>query len=98
MLIKILIMGLIMGKVYNPFLDILPNIDVHGYNRDMMFYTLDVFIKDNIKLNNKKIVVIHGKGEGILKEEIHRLLSKDKRINKYYLDVFNNGCTIIELK
>jgi len=91
-------MGLIMGKTYNPFLDILPNIDVHGYNRDMIKYTLDIFIKDNIKLNNKKIIIIHGKGEGILKEEIHRLLSKDKRINKYYLDVFNNGCTIIELK
>lgn len=87
-----------MAKVYNPFLDILPSIDVHGYNRDMIKYTLDSFINDNIKLLNKKIVIIHGKGEGILKNEIHLLLSKDKRVNRYYLDGFNNGCTVIELK
>ena len=86
-----------MGKVHNPFLDILPCIDVHGYNRDMIKYTLDIFIKDNIKMKNKKIIIIHGKGEGILKEEIHSLLKKDKRVQKFYLDGFNNGCTIIEL-
>jgi len=87
-----------MVKVFNPFLDILPTIDVHGYTRDMMRYTIDSFIKDNIKLKNKKIVIVHGKGEGILMREIHFLLSKDKRVLKYYLDGFNNGCTIIELK
>ena len=41
-------MGLLMAKVYNPFLDILPSIDVHGYNRDMIKYTLDIFIKDKV--------------------------------------------------
>ncbi len=91
-------MGLIMLKTYDPFLDILPQIDVHGYNRDMIKVKLDEFIKDNIKLRNKKIVIIHGKGEGILKSEIHLLLSKDKRVKKYYLNGFNTGCTIIELE
>ena len=91
-------MGLIMAKTYNPFLDILPNIDVHGYTRDMIKYTLDSFLNDNIKLNNKKIVIVHGKGEGILKDEIHLLLKKDERVERYYLDGFNTGCTIIELK
>ena len=84
-------------KNYNPFLNILPKFDVHGYNRDMMKYVLDSFINDNIKLNNKKIIIIHGKGEGILKNEIHLLLKKDKRVKRYYLDSFNVGETIIEL-
>ena len=84
-------------KCYNPFLDILPTIDVHGYNRDMIKCTLNEFISDNIKMNNKKIVIIHGIGEGILKNEIHRLLKKDKRVNKFYVDGFNVGCTVIEL-
>ena len=84
-------------KNYDPFLSILPTIDVHGYNRDMMKYVLDSFINDNIKLNNKKIIIIHGKGEGILKDEIHLLLKKDKRVKRYYLDSFNIGETIIEL-
>lgn len=84
-------------KSYNPFLNILPTIDVHGYTRDMIKYTLNEFISDNIKLGNKKIIIIHGKGNGILKNEIHQLLRNDKRILKYYLDGFNIGETIIEL-
>ena len=86
-----------MKKFYNPFLCILPELDVHGLHRDMVKCVLDEFIKDNIKLKNDKIVVIHGKGKGILLNEIHFLLKNDKRIKKYYLDGFNTGCTIIEL-
>ena len=85
-------------KNYNPFLNILPTIDVHGYNRDMIKYVLDDFINDNIKLKNNKIIIVHGKGQGILKDDIHRLLRKDKRISRFYLDGFNIGQTIIELK
>ena len=82
---------------YDPFFNILPKIDVHGYNRDMIKCVLDEFISDNIKMNNKKIIIIHGKGKHILKDEIHRLLKKDKRVRKYYLDNFNIGQTVIEL-
>ncbi len=82
---------------YDPFLNILPIIDLHGINRDMVKYIVDDFINDNIKLHNKKIIVIHGKGQGILKDELHLLLRKDKRVKKYYLDSFNIGETIIEL-
>lgn len=86
-----------MSKDYNPFLSILPEIDIHGLNRDMVSTILNDFISDNIKLNNKKIVVIHGKGKGILYNEVHLLLKKDKRVKRYYLDGFNTGLTIIEL-
>ena len=86
-----------MDKFYNPFLSVLPEIDIHGLNRDMVKCVLDEFINDNIKLKNNKIVVIHGKGKGILLKEIHFLLKNDIRIKKYYLDNFNTGCTIIEL-
>ena len=85
-------------KNYDPFLNILPSIDIHGLNRDMVKCILDDFIKDNIKLGNKKIIVIHGKGKGILKDEVESLLKKDKRIKRFYLDNFNIGETIIELK
>lgn len=84
-------------KNYNPFLSILPTIDVHGYTRDMIKCVLDEFISDNIKLGEYKIVIIHGRGKSILKDEIHYLLSIDKRVSKYYLDMFNIGQTIIEL-
>lgn len=82
---------------YNPFLNILPTIDLHGYSRDMVRYVVTDFINDNIKLGNKKIVIVHGKGEGIVKEELHFILKNDKRVKRYYLDMFNIGETIIEL-
>ena len=87
-----------MNKFYDPFLNMLPQIDVHGLNRDMIKYVLDDFINDNIKLKNKKIIIKHGKGKGKLLNEIHMLLKCNKRVERYYLDGFNTGCTIIELK
>ena len=91
-------MGLMMLINYDPFLNNLPIIDVHWYNRDMIRYILNDFINDNLKLKNNKIIIVHGKGQGILKNEIHAILKKDKRISRYYLDGFNIGQTIIELK
>ena len=86
-----------MDKFYDPFLNTIPNIDIHGLNRDMVSTILNDFINDNIKLNNKKIVIIHGKGKGILYNEVHFLLKIDKRVKNYYLDGFNTGLTVIEL-
>ena len=83
--------------MYNVFLNILPTLDLHGYPRDMIKVLIDDFINDNIKLNNKKIVIVHGKGEWILKKETHHLLNRDKRIKHFYQDAINDGCTVVEL-
>lgn len=79
------------------FLNILPSLDLHGNTKDMIYVLIDEFISDNIKLNNKKIVLIHGKGEWILKNETHHILSKDKRVKNYYQSAINIGCTVVEL-
>lgn len=84
-------------RVNNPFLEILPKIDVHGYTRDTVYLPVSDFINDNLKLNNKKIVVIHGIGNGILKDEIFLLFRKDKRVKSMHIDFANLGCIIIEL-
>ena len=76
----------------------IPNIDLHGETRDTARILVDEFINDNIKLKNYKINIIHGIGTGILKKEIHEFLKKDKRIEKYYIDFFNPGSTIVEIK
>ena len=82
----------------SPFLKILPSIDVHGHTRETVIYPVSDFINDNIKLKNKKIVIIHGIGGKILSSEIKRKFSKDKRVKKLYISEENVGCTIIELK
>lgn len=76
----------------------IPAIDLHGENRDTARIMVDEFINDNIKLKNYKVNIIHGIGTGILKKEVHDFLKKDKRIEKYYIDFFNPGSTIVEIK
>jgi dsDNA-specific endonuclease/ATPase MutS2 len=81
----------------DPFINIIPNLDVHGYTSDTVIFPVSDFINDNITLGNEKIAIIHGVGEGVLRKVIKEKFKKDKRINKLYLYNMNVGITIIEL-
>lgn len=74
-----------------------PHLDLHGETTAFLEYLLNEFIADNLKQKNKFIVVIHGWNSQILMKETHRLLKKDKRVIRFYIDRFNIGQTIIEL-
>lgn len=87
-----------MKKVGNIFLDNLPSIDLHGYDRDMARVMTNDFVMENVLLNNGKIVVIHGIGTGIVKKSVHEALMKNKYVEKFQLDNFNVGCTVVWLK
>lgn len=75
-----------------------PSLDVHGETRDTVGYLVKTFIQDNLKLRNKHIVIIHGKGQGILKEKVHEILKKDPNVEAYHLDGMNLGATEVILK
>lgn len=81
----------------DPFINILPRLDVHGFTRDTVLVPVSEFINDNLKLGNNKIVIVHGLGEGVLKKAINTHFSHDRRVKKIYGDCFNLGITIIEL-
>ena len=49
-------------------------------------------------MGKEKIMVIHGKSGGVLKDAIHNSLKRNKYVKNYYLYNMNIGCTIIELK
>ena len=83
---------------YMPLTSNIASIDLHGEDRKTAELLVRQFIDDNWRLKNKKLVVIHGIGTGILKKQVHEMLKKDKRVEKYYIDFFNVGCTLIELK
>ena len=53
---------------------------------------------DNCREGFADNVIIHGKSTNILTKEVHKVLSNNKRIKKYYLDNWNLGQTIVELK
>ena len=75
----------------------IPVIDLHGENKEVAILKTKEFISDNLKLRNYIIQIVHGIGEGILKEEIHKFLKTDKRVAAYKLDLFNQGITVVEL-
>ena len=78
--------------------ELYPSIDLHGEYAFSAKELTKEFLDDSIILKNKKICIIHGIGEGILKNTVHEILKHDKRIKNYYIDFMNPGCTIVEFK
>ncbi|MBN2570916.1 MAG: endonuclease MutS2 [Ignavibacteriales bacterium] len=74
-------------------------IDIRGRRPEEVKNEIIKFL-DDAYMNNLKIVeIIHGKGEGILKNFIHSLLKEYGRIKKYYfadIEIGGEGVTIIE--
>lgn len=88
-----------MTRIINdPFTSRFPRIDIHGETTLTCVAVINSFIKDNVKLKNKNVIIIHGKGSGALKKATHELLHHHHSVNKYYIDGFNDGQTIVELK
>ena len=87
-----------MGRVYDIFLDRYPKIDLHGYDRDSARVATNDFIDENVILGNDTLIIIHGKGMGIVKNEVYDTLKHNKNVLEYKSDNFNSGCTIVKLK
>lgn len=85
-------------QVYDIFLDILPKIDLHGYDTESARVATNDFIEESIKMKYPKVVIIHGIGEGKVRKSVHNTLSKSKNIISYKIDSSNVGCTIVEIK
>lgn len=79
------------------FINNLPSIDLHGYTRDFAIIAIKEFINDNVKMKNEFIVIVHGKGTGILKETCLNVLKKNKYVKDYKIWYLNDGCTVVQL-
>lgn len=80
------------------FTDSFPNIDLHGFDRDSARVKVLEFINDNKIMKNEIVCIVHGRGSGILKDEIHSTLKKSKNVIDYKLFYNNDGCTIVKIK
>ena len=49
------------------------------------------------KLKNEIFIIVHGIGNGILKQEVHRTLSKNKIVQEYKTLYNNNGSTMVKI-
>lgn len=78
--------------------DNLPKLDLHGLDRDCATLYVKMFIEDNIKLKNQFILIVHGVGQGILKNATHDHLKRNKNVIEYKTIYYNNGCTVVHIK
>ena len=49
-------------------------------------------------MGNQIITIIHGVGSGIIRKTTAETLSKNKNVEEFKTDYFNQGCTIVKLK
>lgn len=80
------------------FIQNLPFIDLHGYDRDSARVAIEDFIIINYNLSNEKIVIIHGVGEGILRKTTQEILKKNKYVKEFAICYNNPGSTVVRLK
>ena len=72
-----------MKNFVDPFLFNLPHLDLHGYDSTGAVASTKMFIDECIRINEKKLVIVHGKGTGILKNAIHEYLKTNRRVKEY---------------
>lgn len=80
------------------YIDNYPHLDLHGFDRDSARVLINDFVEENFKLKNKYIVIVHGKGEGIIKKVTHDTLRVNKKVLEYHIVYNNIGSTIVKLK
>lgn len=79
------------------FIDSYPKLDLHGYDRETARVAIEDFIRDNKKMKNEIVVIIHGIGNGILKNTTRMTLSRNKNVSEFAICYNNVGCTIVRI-
>jgi DNA mismatch repair protein MutS2 len=78
-----------------------PNLDIRGKRADDALIKARRFVDDAILLGVKQLKVVHGTGDGILREALRdylRTLPELKRVRDEHPDRGGAGCTLIELR
>lgn len=76
-------------------------IDVRGKNSTDAIYEIDKFLDDSFIANLNEVTIIHGKGTGILRNNVIDFLKKHKLVKSFSFANFNegaDGATVVKLK
>ena len=76
------------------------SLDLRGKYSNEINDTVEKFIYDSIKFGLKEVSIIHGKGSGVLRTEVHKLLKSNPRVKTFRLGNWNEGdtgVTVLEL-
>lgn len=78
-----------------------PQIDVRGQLLDDAIMDVDKYLDDAYIAGLNQVTIIHGKGEGILREGIHSMLKLHKHVESYRIGNYNeggDGATIVNIR
>lgn len=78
-----------------------PTINVQGQNLDDALANVAKYIDDAFMAHLSEVTIIHGRGEGILKNGIHSMLKKHPQVKSFRKGNFNeggDGVTVVTLK
>lgn len=80
---------------------IMPSINVRGSLREDALMDVDKYLDDAYIAGLKSVTIIHGRGEGILREGIQQLLKNHKHVSSFRKGAYNeggDGVTVVEFK
>lgn len=80
---------------------ITPSINVRGSNLDSAVMDVDKYLDDAYIAGLKEVTIIHGRGEGILREGLQQMMKEHKHVAKFRKGAYNeggDGVTIVQLK
>ncbi|MDR0423885.1 MAG: endonuclease MutS2 [Clostridiales Family XIII bacterium] len=80
---------------------IMPSISVRGENLDGALAAVDKYLDDAYIAGLGEVTIIHGRGEGVLREGIHRMLKGHRHVKGFRRGAYNeggDGVTVCELK
>ena len=81
-------------------LQVSSELDLRGMTLDDAELLTEKFIDDAVLASLHQVTIIHGKGTGVLRAGIQKLLKSDKRVKSFRLGNFGegeSGVTIVEL-
>ncbi|MCK6603967.1 MAG: endonuclease MutS2 [Ignavibacteriaceae bacterium] len=85
---------------YDFNLDLKYKIDIRGYKPEEIEFEVIRFLDDAYSAGLKRVEILHGKGSGVLKNMVKKILSEHGHINKFYYaspEFGGEGITIAEI-
>lgn len=80
------------------FIDSLPKLDLHGFDRESARVAITDFIRDNQKMGNEVVLIVHGIGAGVMRETCMATLSHNKDVIEFKSAYGNRGCMLVQIK
>jgi len=78
-----------------------PSLDLRGQTGEDAWFMVDKYLDDAKMARVVNVTIIHGKGTGVLRNYLHKMLKSDNRVKSFRLGNYgegDTGVTVVELK